>query len=364
MILLRRGVALLGASGIVAQRFQQRLTNHPWFELVAVFGSESTRGKSLSEIHWKLPEERPNLPTIIIGECSIEDITSQLEELNCQLIFSALPSGVATDIEAPLRAAGFHVFSNSSHHRMDDDVPLVIADLNPHHLALAKSPAADTYSGSILCATNCTVVPIALTLKPIWDMIGFDRVSITTEQSLSGGGYATMNRFDDSGEFSKDIPGEAEKVGEECLRLLGRVSPTGVELADFSISVICSRVSRRYGHMVHVEVDLLGDVDMVEVREWIGNYRARAQALELPSAPEVPLLLVDDSIDLEEHLFAGGVSKNPTTDLRCGMAVVVKLDSLSGRTLRFSAYSENTLRGAAGGCVLLAELAIAEGIVP
>ena len=125
-----RKVAILGASGLVAQRFQQRLLNHPWFELVAIYGSPRTSGMNLENLEWHLPEPRPNIPSMKIR--SMDSLMADIDEF--EIVFSALPSEVAITVEKPLAEAGIFVFSNASTHRMDDDVPLVIADLNPHHL--------------------------------------------------------------------------------------------------------------------------------------------------------------------------------------------------------------------------------------
>lgn len=362
---MRTRVALLGASGIVAQRFQQRLANHPWFELAAVFGSESTAGKRLAEITWNLEESRPEIPDLTVEECEISELPSQLGKLNIQLVFSALPSDVAGPLESTLAKSGCRVFSNSSAHRMDDDVPLVIADLNPHHLLLLRPPFREPGSGFIACSTNCTVVPAVLPLKPIWDMIGIRHISVRTEQALSGGGYPLLSAADD-GPVASEIPGEAETISDELSRLLGRVGPDGIGLARFSTDVECQRVMRRHGHHVEVEVTLSKAVDLEELNEWMNPYRGRAQALDLPSAPDLPFILSDKPIEPELDRWAGSEgegSPNPASDLRAGMSVVVSDLSVDGTVMRFNAFSDNTLRGAAGGCVLLAELAMAEGLL-
>ena len=362
---MRTRVALLGASGIVAQRFQQRLANHPWFELAAVFASQSTAGKRLAEIPWNLEESRPEIPDLTVEKCEISELPSQLEKLNIQLVFSALPSAVAGPLESALARAGCRVFSNSSAHRMDDDVPLVIADLNPHHLMLLKPPFRQPGSGFIACSTNCTVVPAVLPLKPIWDMIGIRHISVRTEQALSGGGYPLLSAADE-GPVASEIPGEAETIAEELSRLLGRVGPDGIGLARFSTDVECRRVMRRHGHHVEVEVTLSKAVDLEELNEWMNPYRGRAQSLDLPSAPDLPFILSDKPIEPELDRWAGSGgegSPNPALDLRAGMSVVVSDLSVDGTVMRFNAFSDNTLRGAAGGCVLLAELTMAEGLL-
>ncbi len=345
-----RKVAILGSSGIVAQRFQQRLANHPWFDLVAIYGSPRTAGKKLAELQWHLREPRPDLPSMEIR--SMDSLMDDVKDF--EVVFSALPSDVAITVEKPLAKAGLFVFSNSSAHRMDEDVPLIIADLNPHHL-LPLVSAGNTEAGFLACSTNCTVVPAALALKPLWDFIGLNQVSIQTEQSLSGGGIELLSSARESGIVNEEIPGEAEKMHEECLSLLGRALPTGIRPANLPLTVDCKRVMREYGHIVHVEAELYQETGAVEVEEWMRSYRARPQALDLPSAPSKPLSFVDEL--LPENL------DDAASNLRAGMDVRIANLTVEGSCVKFSAWSENTIRGAAGGTVLLAELLLAEGLL-
>jgi len=344
-----RKVAILGASGLVAQRFQQRLANHPWFELVAVYGSPRTAGKDIVDLEWHLPEPRPNIPPIEIR--SMDSLMEDVEDF--EVVFSALPSDVAINVEKPLAEVGRFVFSNASTHRMDDDVPLIVADLNPHHLLTLQN--GDSTKGFVACSTNCTIVPAALPLKPLWDFIGLDGVSIATEQSLSGGGIDLLTTYRETNEHASDIPGEAEKMREECLSLLGRAQVDGVRLANLPVQVTVQRVNREYGHIVNVIADLHTEKSEQEVREWMENYRSRPQALDLPSAPETPFTFVDNLIP--------ETIPDPATDLKAGMAVRIGEFDVEGDMVTFRAWSENTIRGAAGGTVLLAELAVAEGML-
>ena len=344
-----RKVAILGSSGLVAQRFQQRLVNHPWFELAAVYGSPRTAGKNLADLEWHLPETRPNIPPI-----KIRSMDTLLDDIgDFEVVFSALPSDVAITVEKPLAERGLFVFSNASTHRMDDDVPLIVADLNPHHLLALHDGGGTT--GFVACSTNCTIIPAALPLKPLWDFIGLDGVSIATEQSLSGGGINLLTSFRETNEYSSDIPGEAEKMREECLSLLGRAQLDCVRLANLPVEVTVQRVNREYGHVVNVIADLHTEKEENEVREWMENYRSRPQALNLPSAPETPFVFVDDLIPSS--------LPDPANDLKSGMAVRIGEFDVDGDMVTFRAWSENTIRGAAGGTVLLAELALAEGLL-
>ena len=361
---MRRRVAVLGASGLVAQRFQQRLAHHPWFELALVAGSSDTAGRSLGDLPWRLEEERPEMPDLVVQNGDVDNLVSQLKKENCQLVFSALPSDVAGPLEPALRDAGFAVFSNSSAHRHSVGVPLVVADLNPHHLQTLKIPPNRSGSGMLACSTNCTVIAVALPLKPVWDMIGIRGVRVRTAQALSGGGWALLESAKSSGRVSPDIPGEAETISRETKALLGRVSQDGIRPAGFPVEVECQRVLRDHGHLVDVEVELSQEPARGEVEEWMRQYRARPQALDLPSAPAKPFVVLDEALEAETHRWMGAEgTADPASDLRAGMSVSVTGLEVEGKRMRFSALVDNTIRGAAGGCVLLAELTIAEGLI-
>jgi len=361
----RLGVALLGATGIVAQRFQQRLANHPWFKLVAVAGSERTAGRMLADIHWGLEEQAPTLPDLKIIDSGRPDLAASLLDKEVRIVFSALPSNVAARLEPELSDAGLVILSNASTHRHAKGVPLVIADLNPHHFLVLRRGSGAPDSGYIACSTNCTVVPIALPLKPLWDMVGFSSVRVRTEQALSGGGYQLLHAADDGGVDSA-IPGEAEKISAELRLLLGRATELGNQPAGFEVDVVCKRTSQRHGHLVHVEVELDRVVAEDELLDWWAGPTPRAQSLGLPSAPHPPLRFIDVEPKPDRDRWAGCTTDqcDPALDLAAGMAVTIGAISVEGSTLRFSALADNTLRGAAGGCVLLGEMLVAEGLLP
>ncbi len=378
-------VALLGASGIVAQRFIQRLANHPWFDLVAIAASKRSAGKSIDTLPWILDEPAPTMPPLTIIALESDVIIDELRRKGVRILFSALPADIATIHEPKLAEVGFAVLSNASAHRHSDGVPLIIADLNPHHLLMLCS-RNNAASGFIACSTNCTVVPVALPLKPLWDMLGFRRVKVRTEQALSGGGRDLLEAATALGSVEPVIPGEAEKVVAELLRILGRASDEGNQPANIEVEVDCRRVMERHGHLVHVEVELNQAVSREELLEWWAGPTPRAQSLGLPSAPTPPLIFIDGIPNAARDRFAGATTSfasaltrfaraqiednnewtgpNPASDLRAGMAVTIGAIEIDERTLKFSALADNTLRGAAGGSVLLAELLLAEGMIP
>jgi aspartate-semialdehyde dehydrogenase len=378
-MMARQPCAVLGATGLVGQRLQQRLANHPWFELTAVVGSSESSGKRLSELPWRLDEERPELPDFKVIFGGDENLISQLNKQKIQFIFSALPRAIAAMMEESLAQAGFQVFSNSSHHRRQDGIPLIIADLNPNHMLHYRSQnyhgqerSGKWRNGSLACSTNCTVVPVALPLKSLWDMVGFDHVSVRTEQALSGGGWKMLaDATAQNDDFNPEIGGEAEKVAGELRHVLGRVYVDRVAPGNFTTDVTCERVGERDGHLVEVEVHLSRDVELGEVKEWMQSMSSRPQHLDLPSAPKPPVVIIDGIPNRYDHLWmgsellaAGGTTPDPSRDLKAGMGVTVgAMEMLTPRILRFRALSHNTIRGAAGGCILLAELALAEGVI-
>jgi aspartate-semialdehyde dehydrogenase len=378
-------VAVLGASGLVGQRFQQRLVNHPWFRLAVVVGSEESAGKQLSELVWRLDEKRPNLPNITVISGEITGIINQLEKTNIQLVFSALPSAPASIIEQQLADAGFHIFSNASAHREQPGIPLVIADLNPEHLAhfgshkstlknqhsAAKTDGVEVAGsiGSITCSTNCTVVPIALPLKALSQISKIIKVEIKSQQALSGGGWKLLS--DESsvnGNPNPFIPGEEEKVISELKHLLGVIDEQAIIPADIEVTAECVRVGERDGHFVEVSVHFENVISVSDAEKAISQWTCFPEN-NLPSAPKSIMQICREIPNRVEHLWLGQENNlseelDPSKDLRAGMAIMVGgISSSEEKVIKFSALSHNTIRGAAGGCVLLAELVYSRGLI-
>lgn len=359
-------VAVLGASGLVGQRFQQRLAIHPWFELVCVAGSDKSVGKRLSEIPWRLPEKRPILPDLEIISCQAKECISQLEKTNCQLVFSALPNGPAKEIERKLESAGFHVFSNASAHREISGIPLVIADLNPQHLLNSKQAIDFHNKGTITCSTNCTVVPIAMPLKALSQIGELERVEVFSQQALSGGGWELLNNPEaQKGNVDPHIPGEEEKVESELRYLFGKLEKNiaGEDIispAEFEVSAKCMRVAEEDGHLVEVTAYFKQNISTRKAIKAINDWSEIPQLTNLPSAPTQIMEVCQDIPTRKEHLWAGmgDLPPRPAENLRAGMAITVgRISNPSTNIIHFYALSHNTIRGAAGGCLLLAELA-------
>ena len=351
----RHHTAVLGASGLVAQRMQQRLANHPWFRLSAVVGSKRTAGASLDSIPWGLEQDRPQLPDLEVLDADDDNLITHLKNKGITVAFSCVPSEVADPLERNLALAGIAVFSNSSAFRRCDGVPLVISDINPGHLADFGSKGY-----RLACATNCTLIPLAVPTAALNHAFPITNVRMRSEQALSGAGYGLLQSQSAlEGNHPSEIPGEAEKTTAELLHVL---------CADFGVEVECRRVTRMNGHQIFAQVTFAESVTLEEVNEALDGHNFTQAILECPSAPLRSIQRVVN-IDPEAHLWGNGVDflsdPDPTHDLKAGMSVVMgPVRMVNSTTIEFSAYSHNTIRGAAGGTMLLAEQAYIEQRLP
>ena len=359
----RRPTIVLGASGLVGQRMQQRLCNHPWFELKAVGGRLENAGKLLEHVPWRLEQVRPSLPSVPIFDLSSDSFIQDMLKLDIEVAFSCLPSDVAERIEGELAQAGIAVFSNASFNRGKEGIPLIIPEINAEHFS-----AFSTTKGPIACGTNCTLVPMAVPLAAL-RTFEIQTVHMRSEQALSGAGWQLV--FDEdanNGILDSSIPGEAEKVAEELLHVFGTLDGTTVVPAKIELDIECQRVARRDGHQVFVETTFAQPVTLEAVLQAFTAHQYPTAIKRCPSAPALPLQIVEH-IDVKHHLWSNGTTftdqPRPSEDLQTGMAIVVgDVKIIDTYTLSFSAYSHNTIRGAAGGTMLLAEQAVVEGHIP
>jgi len=344
----KRTVAVLGATGTAGQRFISLVAEHPWFELVALTGSDRTVGKRFGDTaHWYVSDGIPDR----VRDMTIEPTRA---DVNADICFSALPSEAAIEHEAALAKAGHHVFSNVGTHRMDADVPLMIAEVNPDHAAaLTKQRADRGWSGSLVANGNCTAIHLSLALAPLHRDFGIERLIVTTMQAVSGAGYPGVASLDALDNVVPYIGGEEEKVVEETRKFLGGWDGARFVPADIAISVHCNRVSVRDGHTETVSLTLRGGPSVDEVKASFRAFRGRPQELHLPTAPEHPIVVREEQ-DRPQPVLDRDVEK--------GMASVVgrvREDPVLGH--KFVVLGHNTIRGAAGGSVLNAELLLAEG---
>ena len=353
--------AVLGSRGLVAQRYLQRLVNHDWFNPVSIIGSSSTVGMNIQDLPWNLDEPRPQLPNItVLGLNDFDALVSELKEKNVSLIFSALPDSIANEVEQPLAERGFCVISHALIHRLKRDVPLVIPDINSDHLKILESQSFGT--GSLISCSNCMVVPIALTLYPLMVEYDFSSVNIVTEQSLSGGGRKMLERGRSGLTIDSSIPGESESIISELNRILGKKNEGIFQEANLDVKVWCSRSSHDFGHLATVEIIFSNNISAHEIIEAWQNFSSDTFDSRLPSSSKI-INFVDGKLDPIKHRWGDSIANLPDKNLSAGMSVYVGEIEVTGKKLKFKLLSDNTIRGAAGYGVLLAELLLAEEII-
>ncbi|HET7101909.1 MAG TPA: aspartate-semialdehyde dehydrogenase, partial [Terriglobia bacterium] len=236
-------VGILGATGMVGQRFASLLEHHPWFEAAWFAASDRSAGKKYAEAcNWRLREPMPAaVRDMVVEECKPGKAP--------RLIFSSLDSKVAGDLEKEFARAGHVVVSNSSNHRMDVDVPLLIPEVNPDHLAMVRAQQKQRgWKGMIVTNPNCTTVGLVMSLAPLERAFGLEKVLVTSMQAVSGAGYPGVPSLDILGNVVPYIGGEEEKVEREAHKLLGKLQDGQVSKADFIVSAHCNRVLVEDGH--------------------------------------------------------------------------------------------------------------------
>lgn len=353
--------AILGSRGLVAQRYLQRLINHDWFNPVSVVGSSATVGLNIRDLPWSLDEERPDLPDITVsGLDDLDTLAYELMEKKVQIIFSAIPDAVAERVEIELAKLGFCVISHALLHRLKGDVPLIIPEINPDHLSILESQSHGR--GYLISCSNCMVVPIALTLHPLMEKFNFSTIKILTEQSLSGGGRKMLERGRSGLSISSSIPGESESIISELNKILGKKNGAIFQEANLDIKVWCSRENHDYGHLASIEIIFDDRVSAHEIIETWQNFSTDAFDFRLPSSTHT-IHFVDGRIDPTKNRWSGSITNSPSIDLTAGMAVSVGEIEVVDNRLKFKLLSDNTIRGAAGYGVLLAELIIVDKII-
>lgn len=341
-------VGILGATGLVGQRFLSLLEHHPWFEARWLAASERSAGKKYAEAcSWRLREPMP---------AAARDFAVHQSQPGKapQLIFSSLDSKVAGDVEKEFARAGHVIVSNSSNHRMDPVVPLLIPEVNPDHLALVREQRHERgWQGMIVTNPNCTAVGLAMSLAPLERAFGLGKVLMTSLQAVSGAGYPGVPTLDILGNVIPHISGEEEKVERETQKLLGKLRDGRVKPGEFAVSAHCHRVAVEDGHTEAISVELGSKATIQDLLEVWRKFRALPQERGLPSAPKHPIVVREERD-----------RPQPKFDVMAehGMATVVgRLRACSVLHFKYTALSHNTIRGAAGGAVLNAELMKSEG---
>jgi aspartate-semialdehyde dehydrogenase len=341
-------VAVLGATGAVGQRFAQLLADHPWFELVALAASERSVGRRYEDVcRWVISGDPPEA----IGEMVVQPLEPNLPG---QIVFSAVPSSVAREVEPHFAQAGYLVCSNASTHRNIDDIPLLIPEINADHLALAaRQRELRGWSGLIVTSPNCTITGVAVALKPLHDVFNLGKVFMTSMQAVSGAGYPGVSSLDIMGNVIPHIPGEEEKFQQELAKMLGRISVDHLESADVVVSAHANRVPVLDGHTVSISAGFERRPTPDEAIEVLRTYQPPEVCRELPSSPE-SLIHVRTEPDRPQP--------RRDRDAAEGMAVSVgRIRTCPLLDLRMTTVTHNTLRGAASGALLNAELLVTQG---
>jgi aspartate-semialdehyde dehydrogenase len=335
-------VALLGAAGVLGQRFLERLENHPFFDTTTLV--DLMVGKRYDEAtKWRLGSQMPQT----FREMKIQSVDS-ISKGEVDLVFSALPGGLARQIELDLAKKGLFVVSKAKDLRMEPDVPLIVPEVNGDHLSLIKKQREQRgWKGAIVTDPNCSTTILAMSLRPLWDRFGVESVAVATMQSVSGAGYPGVPSLDIIDNVVPYISEEEDKMIIELKKLFGTESSP----AQFSVAASCNRVSTIDGHMEAAFVRTKKKAQPEEVKKAFAEFKG----LDLPSAPNPPIVVRKEPDRPQTRL---------DRDTGDGMSVVVgriRSDEVFG--LSYVVVGHNTIRGGAGGAVLVAELCHRNGFI-
>ena len=341
-------VGILGATGIVGQRFIQMLEDHPWFEVSWLAASDRSEGRLYSEAaRWRL---RTSIPSAIAKMT----VSPAKPDGAPKIIFAALDSSIARELEPQFAAAGCAVISNSSALRMQSDVPLVIPEVNGDHIALIEKQSWRSKSkGFVVTNPNCSAIGLVLALAPLHRAFTIETVMAVTMQAVSGAGYPGVASLDILGNVIPYIANEEEKMEEETQKLLGTLNGSRIDPAPFAMSAQCNRVAVEDGHTESIAIRMKSKPSAEEIIAAWNNFRPEPQQLRLPSAPAQPVVYMP-AADRPQPRFDCDRGGGMTTS-------VGRLRKCSVLDWKFTVLSHNTIRGAAGAAVLNAELLKAKG---
>ena len=348
----RLKVAILGATGAVGQRFIELLASHPWFEVARLAASERSAGKRYQDAcGWRLASPIPE-------KIANEVVEGMEPDGETDLAFSALTASVAPEIEMAWAKAGVPVFSNARSYRLEPDVPLLIPEINPEHLGLIekqKKLRELPGRGFIITNANCSTTVLAMALAPLERAFGLRRLSVVTLQAVSGAGYPGLPSMDILGNVIPFIAGEEEKMEAETQKILGKLGEGVVEPASMKLSAQVNRVPVFDGHTESVSFETTQPASLEKIHDALVSFRGEPQELDLPTAPQHPIVVLD-----------GPDRPQPMLDLyrENAMATIVgRLRPCPVLNFKMTLLGHNTVRGAAGGSILNAELAMARGLI-
>jgi aspartate-semialdehyde dehydrogenase len=340
-------VGVLGATGMVGQRFIELLGDHPDFEITALTASKRSAGKRYEDaVTWYLDSPIPE----VARDIKVVD-TDPAEVKDVEIVFSALPADIALNVEPKFAEAGMTVASNAAAMRMEPDVPLVIPEVNPEHLELLEIQQKNRgWEGSIVTNPNCSTIALTMTLKPLYDEFDIERVYVSTMQAVSGAGYDGVPSMAIVDNLVPFIGGEEEKMETETLELLGDLEDGVLTPANFGVSASCHRVAVVDGHTEAVFIEFADDFEVDDVEKSLREFQGMPQKLDLYSAPQPPIIVRE-----EDNRPQPRMDRNAEK----GMAVTVgriRKDAAFDKSLRYVLVGHNTIRGAAGASILNAEL--------
>jgi len=341
-------VAVLGATGAVGQTFIRLLADHPWFRLAELAASERSAGKRYGDAARWIGDSMPEVARdMLVLPCDPALVTSPL-------VFSALDSNVAGEVELAFARAGRLVLSNAKNFRMDEDVPLVIPEVNADHLAILEAQRATRgWSGGIVTNANCASIMAVMALAPLHEAFGISRLFVSTMQAVSGAGYPGVPSLDILGNVIPYIKDEEAKIETEICKMLGRRSDSRIEPADIAISAHANRVPVEHGHTVCLSVEFSARASAGAALQVLRGWHGDARALHLPSSP-ARALVVTDLADRPQ----------PRRDVDAGRGMTVTVGRVRADPLfhvKLVAMGHNTIRGAAGASVLNAEVLVSTG---
>ncbi|MGC9516752.1 MAG: aspartate-semialdehyde dehydrogenase [Methanomicrobiales archaeon] len=339
-------VGILGATGMVGQRFIQLLAEHPKFNITALTASKRSAGKKYEDaVTWHLDTKIPD----VVKDTIVVD-TDPDEVKNVDIVFSALPADTAAKVE-PKFAQYCVVASNASAMRMEPDVPLVIPEVNPDHLDLVEIQQKNRgWDGFIVTNPNCSTIALTITLKPIYDRFDIKRVYVSTMQAVSGAGYNGVPSMAIVDNLVPYIGGEEEKMESETLHLLGDIHEGIVTPASFGVSASCHRVGVLDGHTEAVFIEFEDNFEVNDILKSFTKFKGLPQKLDLYSAPREPIIVRNEDDRPQPRM---------DRNAERGMAVAVgrvRKDPVFEKNLKYVLVGHNTVRGAAGASILNAEL--------
>jgi aspartate-semialdehyde dehydrogenase len=341
-------VGILGATGMVGQHFIKFLQGHPWFDLKWLGASDRSAGKKYKDaMTWHLGVVPETVADLTVDECKPGNAP--------RLLFSAMDAGVATDIERAFAQAGHVVVSNSRNHRMEQDVPLLVPEINPDHLKLVPGQQrVRGWKGQIVTNPNCSTIVLTMGLAPL-KQFGITRLVVTTLQAISGAGYPGVASMDIVGNVIPFIGSEEEKMQQETQKIMGEFRGDHIEPLPAKVSAHCNRVAVVDGHTVTVSVEFSSKPSEADLRHAFDSFSAVPQERKLPSAPPRPVIYMEE---------ANRPQPRKDAERERGMAAFVgRLRPCPALDYKFVAMGHNTIRGAAGAAVLNAELMHSEGML-